>query len=99
MVLELDAGALRKVRRGAGPRDQIGQPRDVIGLDVRIEDRGDRRALDLGERDVVVDELDVRVDDGERAVRLAPEQIGGARALVVEQLPEVHALTSYQAIY
>ena len=52
--------------------------------------------------------VDMRVDDGERAVGLAPEHVGGAGGLVVEQLSEVHGrrrvrsrrgLTSYQVIY
>ena len=66
------------------------------------------RALGLGEGDVLVDEIDVRVDDGERRLALAAEQVGGARGLVVQQLAEVHVglrsfeligLTSYQVIY
>ena len=65
-------------------------------------------ALGLGQRDVVVDEVDVGVDDRELAVALAAEQVGGARRLVVEELPEEHVeppddrwsgLTSYQVFY
>jgi hypothetical protein len=50
----------------------------------------------------------VRLDDRERAVGLAAQQVRGARGLVVQQLAEVHAplqkveligLTSYQGIY
>jgi hypothetical protein len=49
----------------------------------------------------------VRVDDGERSLALAAEQVRRARGLVVQQLAEVHVglrslelidLTSYQAI-
>ena len=45
-------------------------------------------ALRLGQCDVVVDQIDVRVDDRERAVALAAEQIRGAGGFVVEQLAE-----------
>ena len=64
-VVELDARALGQVRGRAGARDELGQPGDVVGLHVRLEHRDDRHALALGERDVVVDEVGVRVDDRE----------------------------------
>jgi hypothetical protein len=63
----------------------------VVGLHVRLEDRHDPRALGLRERHVLVDEVDVRIDDRELSHRLAAQQIGGARRLVVEQLPQEHA--------
>jgi hypothetical protein len=62
----------------------------VVGLHVRLEHRRDLRPLRLGAGDVVVDEVDVRIDDGELALALAPEQIGSARCVVVEELAEVH---------
>jgi hypothetical protein len=62
----------------------------MIGLHVRLENRHDRHTLGLGERDVLVDQVDVRVYDGELATGLAAEQIGGAGGLVVQQLSEVH---------
>ena len=108
MVVERHAGVLGQVRRRAGAGDQVRQPRDVVGLDVRVKDRRDTRALPLGERDVLVHQVDVRVHDGEGAVCLAPEQVRRTRGLVVEELTEVHAglrkswdraLTSYQVIY
>jgi hypothetical protein len=71
----------------------------MVGLDVRLEDGGDPRPLRFGQRDVVVDQLDVGIDDGELADRLAAEQVGGAGGVVLEQLAEQHGLTSYQAIY
>jgi hypothetical protein len=71
----------------------------VVGLHVRLEDRHDRDALSLGQRDVLLDEIDVRIDDRELALALAAEQVGGTCGVVVEQLAEVHGLTSYQAIY
>ena len=77
-MVELDAGALGQVRRRAGALDQLGQPGDVVGLHVRLEHGDDRDALRLGERDVLVDQVDVRVDDRELRLRLAAEQIGGA---------------------
>ena len=68
-MLELDAGALREVGGRAGALDQLGQAGDVVGLHVGLEDGDDRHALRLGERDVVVDQVDVRVDDGELRLR------------------------------
>ena len=79
----------------------------MIGLHVRVEHRDDRDALRLRQGDVVVDEINVRVDDGELATCRAAEQVGGACGFVVEQLSEEHVdlqaisldLTSYQLIY
>jgi hypothetical protein len=63
----------------------------VVRLHVSVEDGHDRDSLRLGEGGVVVDEADVRVDDGELAVGLAPQYVGGAGGLVVQELSEVHA--------
>ena len=71
---ELDAGALRQVRRGARALDELGQPGDVVGLQVRLEHRDDRHALALGELDVRVDEVDVRIDDREGRLDLQPNR-------------------------
>jgi hypothetical protein len=90
VVVELHAGAGRQVRPRAGALHKRRQSRDVIGLHVRLEHRHDRDALGVGQRDVVVDQVDVRIHDRELAVRGAPQQVGGARRLVVEQLPEEH---------
>ena len=65
----------------------------MVGLQVCLEDSDDRNPLHLGQRDVVIDEIDVRVDDRELAVGLAPEQVRGASRVVVQQLAEVHACT------
>ena len=94
MVLEVDSGTLRQVRGRAGAPYELRQPRHVVGLDVRVEHGDDRHALRIGQREVPVNEVEVRVDDGELAVRLAAEQVGGARALVIQQLPEVHVASS-----
>jgi len=79
----------------------------VVGLDLGLDDGDDLGALRLGQRDVLVDEVDVRVDDGASPDGLATEQVGRARGLVVQELAEIHgdldrsgaSLTSYQAIY
>ena len=89
-MLEVDSGTLGQIRGRAGAPHELRQPGDVVGLDVRVEHGDDRHALRVGQRGVLVNEVDVRVDDGELAVRLAAEQVGGARALVVQELPEVH---------
>jgi hypothetical protein len=47
--------------------------------------------LRLRSRDVVVDQVDVGIDDGELPDRLAAEQIGGAGRLVLEELAEQRA--------
>ena len=47
--------------------------------------------LRLGQPDVLVHEVGVRVDHSELRLRLAAEQVRGARGLVVEELAEVHA--------
>jgi hypothetical protein len=60
----------------------------VVGLNVRLEDGGDRRGLGVGERDVLVDQVDVRIYHGQLASALAAEQIRGAGGFVVEQLAE-----------
>ena len=87
-VVEVDARALREVRGRAGAGDQIGQARDVVGLHVRLEDGGDRHVLGLGERDVLIDQVDVRIYHGELASALAAKQVRGAGGFVVEQLTE-----------
>jgi hypothetical protein len=49
----------------------------MIGLHVLLEHRDDRRPDPLRRREVVVDEVPVRVDDGELVVARAAEQIAG----------------------
>ena len=77
---------LAEVERAA--REYLGEDVDAIGREELI--------ARLRKGDVVL--VDVRVDDRERAMGLAPQQVGRARGVVVEQLPEEHGLTSYQAI-
>src|ERR671919_1950499 len=98
-VLEVDPSAGWEVGRRPGSIDQRREARDVVGLNVRLEDRDDRNPLRLRQPDVVVDEIGVGIDDGEAAPRLAPEEIGGTGRLVVQELAEEHGLTNYQLIY
>ena len=98
VVVELDACALGEIRGRSGAVHQFGESGDVVGLHVGLDDGGDLRPLALRERDVLVDQVDVGIDDGELADGLAAEQVGGARGVVVEQLTEEHDLTSYQVI-
>ena len=97
-VLELDPRSLGQIRGRAGALDERREARDVVGLHMGLEDGDDRDSLRLGQRDVVVDQIDMRIDDGEPALRLTPEQVGGTGRLVIEQLAEEHGLTSYQLI-
>jgi hypothetical protein len=75
VVVELDAGAGRQEGPGVGALDQCRQAGDVVGLQVRVEDRHDRNALGLGQGDVIVDQVDVRVDHGELTVTDTAEQV------------------------
>src|SRR6476469_1447567 len=90
-VWEVDLRARREVRGGAGGRHELGETRDVVGLDVGLEHghdlAGRRRALDVG-----LDQLDVRVDDRQRAVRRAPEQVARAGGRLVEERSQDHRL-------
>jgi hypothetical protein len=76
VVLEVHAGALGQVRGGAGPPHQLGQAREVVGLHVRLVHGDDRDVLRRRQRDVVVDEVGVRIDDREAPLRLAALQVG-----------------------
>ena len=64
-VRELDAGVPRQVRLRSGRGDERRQAGDVIGLDVRLEHRDDRRACTFRLGEVRVDEVGVGVDDRE----------------------------------
>ena len=110
LVIELDPGPGRQIWSGAGALDQRRHPREVVGLDVRLQHGGDPGALGLGELDVGVDQIDVGVYDRQLALALAAQQVGGAGRFVVEELAEEHseppevgigclALTSYQEFY
>jgi rhodanese-related sulfurtransferase/predicted transcriptional regulator len=60
----------------------------VVGLHVRLEDGDDRHVLGVGEGDVPIDQIGMRIDDGEPAATLAAEEIRGAGGFVVEELAE-----------
>ena len=62
----------------------------MVRLNVRLEDGRDRRPRSLGGLQVGLDELDVRVDDRERRVREAAEEVARAGGLVVEEGPQDH---------
>src|SRR5215210_6162681 len=93
-MVEADSRVGGEVGRRARALDQRRQTGDVIGLDVRLKDGDDRDLLRLGQLDVVVDKVDMGIDDREPLLRLAAEEVGRAGRLVVEELSEVHALTS-----
>src|SRR5215210_199816 len=93
-MVEADSRVGGEVGRRARALDQPGQAGDVVGLDVRLKDGDDRDLLPLGQLDVVVDKVGMGIDDREPLLRLAAEEVGRAGRLVVEELSEVHALTS-----
>ena len=89
-VLELHPGAGGQVRRGARSVNENRQPGDVVGLHVRFEHGHDRNPLRARERDVLVDQVDMRIHHREALLRLAAEQVRGAGGVVVQELPEEH---------
>jgi hypothetical protein len=48
MVIEADARSLGQVRGRPAAGDELGQPGDVVGLDVGLDDGGDLGALRFG---------------------------------------------------
>jgi hypothetical protein len=76
-VLERDPDTGGQVGRGACALDQCGQTGYVVGLQMRLEHGHDRRSERHGRGEVVVDEVGMRVDDGQLAVRTAAEQVAG----------------------
>jgi hypothetical protein len=93
-VRELHARSFGKIGSRAGRLDERGQPGDVVGLDVRLEDGGDRRSCPLGGLEVGLDQLEVRVDDREPGVREAAEQVARASRLLVEEGSKEHGQRS-----
>ena len=97
--VELDPGTGRKVGGRARRFDERRQAGDVVGLHVRLEDGDDRRAEPLGLGQVLVDELDVRIDDGQRSLREAAEQVARARGRLVQERAEDHRSQGRAARY
>jgi hypothetical protein len=91
-MLELHLRRLGEIRGRARALDQRGEPRHVVRLHVRLEDRGDRRPDRSRGRYVVVDEIGMRIDDRELPVCGAAEQVARTRAGVVQELAQQHLL-------
>jgi hypothetical protein len=72
-VRELNPCVCGHVCRCASPFDERRKARDVIGLNMRLEDGDDRRTRTLTGFEVAVDEVDVWIDDSQRRLRHAPE--------------------------
>lgn len=64
----------------------------MVGLNVRLEYGSDRRTRALGRFEVTVDELDMRIDDGETRAGEAPEQVARARRRLVQERTQDHCL-------
>ena len=90
-VIEVDTGAGGEIGGRARALDELRQSRDVVGLHMRLEGGDDGGALCIGQGDVVVDEVDVRIDDREPLLRLAAEEVGGAGRALVQELSKEHA--------
>jgi len=84
-VLERNSRIGRQVGGRTGALDQSGQPRDVVRLYVRLEDGNDRRPQFGRRGQIVVDQIRVRIDHRQLAVRAAAEQVAGTRACVVQE--------------
>ena len=69
LAAELDYRPRWQVRRRPGRFDECGKSRDVIGLDVCLEDRYDGRTRARRLLQVPVDELLMRIDHGEFPLR------------------------------
>lgn len=89
-VLELNPGALRQVSGRTSAVNQLWQPRDVVGLEVRFQDGGDPAALAFSGREVFIDQVRMRIDHGQLAGAVATEEVRGAGGLVVQKLAEEH---------
>ena len=96
-VRELDVSAGRKVGGGAGRFDDFRQSGDVVGLYVRLEDRDDRRATLPGGGEIRVDELRMRIDDGQLRGRETAEQVARAGGLAEEEGAEDHLARTLKA--
>jgi len=57
----------------------------MVGLHVGLEHRDNRSTDRRRRRQVVIDQIGVRVDDSELGVRRAAEQVAGAGAGVVQE--------------
>jgi hypothetical protein len=62
---ELDSCSGWEVRGRSCCLDECREPRDVVGLNVCLEDGGDWGTGPLSRLQVLVEKLDVRIDDGE----------------------------------
>jgi hypothetical protein len=76
-------GGLVQVDGCAGRGRQRASAGRMVGVDVRLEDGGDRRAVALGLPQVIRHERGVRVADGQLIAAEAAEQVGGAAARVI----------------
>jgi hypothetical protein len=93
-MLEGDSGFSREVADGARALDERRQPGDVVGLHVRLEHGRDWCADGCGGREVLVDEIDVWIDNGQLADGGAAEQVAGAGTGVVEERSQDHLVSS-----
>ncbi len=80
------------VRAAAG--GQVGVARDVIGVQVSLDDVGDLEAPGLRRVEILL-HVAVRVDDGGNAVVLTPDKIGGTADAFDEELLSVHRFPPY----
>ena len=91
LVLERDPSLRRQVRRRPRRFDERRQPRDMVRLQVRLQDGGDRRTGPLRLIQIGLDHRLVRIDHGQLALGQAAEQVRRARRLRVQERTQDHA--------
>jgi hypothetical protein len=92
-VGELDPSLGWKVGRRSRRLDQRRKPRNVVGLDMRLEDSRDRSTRALSRLDVPVHKLNVGIDDRELRAGEAAEEVAGAGRLLVQERAQDHCLS------
>ena len=86
-------GLVQAVGRARAGRE-LAAARPMVGLDVRVDDVRDLRALERCELQVALDVVGLWVYDRRRPMAHSPEDVGGAAGPGVEELLEDHASTS-----
>ena len=90
-VFEVDDPAGGQIRRSTG-FDKSGKSGDVVCLDVGLKDSADRRSETLRLLEIALDEVEVRIDDGELTVGKAAEEVARTCSRLEEEGPQDHRI-------